>query len=577
LASKIFGARGVGLVDAAVSGKLSLESLNQTFDVTGAGISATASKTGTLSGALGILKNNAKLALAEFATPAVQAANEALRAILPTVQSLGQDFSSLPDSVKIGTVAVVGLASQFGKLGNAAQGLSALKDLGIGEKLATGFQLAAVRGLELVDALKSITLAGALTAGALTLGFAALAAGIFYIFTASEKLGPGFADAEAAGKRMGQSVVAGAKSSADEIKAIETALTRVNDGIKVYKAALDKKTNGSVELQAESDSATRDALSLKQLGAEHGILTKRLGELKQQQREEAAAAAASKVELSGYAAAVTSGKDALKAFADLSEPARKAVNDLNATVLAAQGGQNAYDQAITNIGKAFGDLNVAIATYGANSPQAAAAQQALNSAQLAGIDAADKLDQANQNLRTTVLDPTKYNTELARLEDLKAKYPELAAQYDAQIQKLQFLHTVLVDLPDQKNVTVTADTQAAQDAIERFRSSIASLPGGIFFVPTPAGAAPGTAVGGIFSTPQVRLFAEAGPEAVLPLNDTARSWELIAQSGLLAGAPSPSRAGNTYNTNVYPAQAVIDERYLREILQRVEVLAAPIP
>lgn len=44
---------------------------------------------------------------------------------------------------------------------------------------------------------------------------------------------------------------------------------------------------------------------------------------------------------------------------------------------------------------------------------------------------------------------------------------------------------------------------------------------------------PVTAVGGIFNGAQMRIIGEAGPEAVLPLNDFARSMQLLAQSGML--------------------------------------------
>lgn len=53
--------------------------------------------------------------------------------------------------------------------------------------------------------------------------------------------------------------------------------------------------------------------------------------------------------------------------------------------------------------------------------------------------------------------------------------------------------------------------------------------GGIQAIP----AAPGTAIGGVFTTAQVRTVAEAGPEIVLPLTDPTRMAQLIKQAGPL--------------------------------------------
>lgn len=95
LAKSIFGARGVGLVDAAVSGKLSLQELNKEIDTTGRGILGTAADTGTLAGKLGTLKNQATLAFAAFGTPLLEAATDNLTKLIPITQQLGSAIASL--------------------------------------------------------------------------------------------------------------------------------------------------------------------------------------------------------------------------------------------------------------------------------------------------------------------------------------------------------------------------------------------------------------------------------------------------------------------------------------------------
>ena len=110
LAVKIFGARGAGLVDAAVQGKLSLQELSKTFTTTGDGIITTAGKTSTLSGKLGVLKNQAKLALAEFGTPVLKLFLEALTPLLPIVEGLSKGFDKLPGPLKTVAASLLGIA-----------------------------------------------------------------------------------------------------------------------------------------------------------------------------------------------------------------------------------------------------------------------------------------------------------------------------------------------------------------------------------------------------------------------------------------------------------------------------------
>jgi hypothetical protein len=78
------------------------------------------------------------------------------------------------------------------------------------------------------------------------------------------------------------------------------------------------------------------------------------------------------------------------------------------------------------------------------------------------------------------------------------------------------------------------NTQIPKDIETRIRAVLKVTPidtttkrimeGGIY--------APNTAEGGVFSTPQTRIIAEAGQEAVIPITRPARAVELLESSGL---------------------------------------------
>lgn len=55
------------------------------------------------------------------------------------------------------------------------------------------------------------------------------------------------------------------------------------------------------------------------------------------------------------------------------------------------------------------------------------------------------------------------------------------------------------------------------------------------------------ALGGIFNTPHVALFAEEGPEAVIPINNTENAYNLWRQTGELLGVMGTGGTENAYN------------------------------
>jgi phage-related minor tail protein len=570
LAVQIFGARGAGLVDAAIAGKLSIEQLGTSITTSGSGILDTAGKTGTLAGALGTLRNIAKLAFSEFATPAIEAANQALRGLLPTIRAAGDEFAQLPDGVKLSIAGVLGLVALAGPLGQFGQGIQGLQS--VVSAVGTGFQLAAVRGLELAESLKAVTLAGALTTSALTLGFAAIAAGLVVIFTASERLTPGLKAAEDRGKSFASTFVAGAKTSANELATLQQGLSNVDAAMKrINESDVGPiLRSGSQELIVENDAARAAQIQLRELGAEHDVLSKRIDAVKKALADQAAQDQATKASLDTYNNSVTAGASAAGAFADLTDAAKKAIEDFQAAELAAAGGDIGRQQALINIQKAQDDAVAAVlarldaetklhdaqVTFGPESQQAIdatthltqaqrderSANLDLQQAQLQGVQATDALDKATNDLITGILNGTiSYDAQRAALLQQIALHPENAAGYQLEIDKLDDAKRRIDGLAGfvadaSVNVTVRGLGQV-QALIDAFHA----IPGNANITVDPYVPILPHALGGIFTRPTVGLFAEAGAEAILPLNDPRRAWELIAQSGLLDSMPAATQ------------------------------------
>lgn len=137
LAVTLFGARGTGLVDAVVQGKLSLDSLTASFDATGKGILETSSDTATLSGKLGVMRNNLSLIGASLAAPLLGSFTDATAAALPLVQQFSTVLAGLPGPLQAVLGGGIALGSVAGPLSNMRQAFA-----GVGSVLPlliTGF------------------------------------------------------------------------------------------------------------------------------------------------------------------------------------------------------------------------------------------------------------------------------------------------------------------------------------------------------------------------------------------------------------------------------------------------------
>lgn len=139
---------------------------------------------------------------------------------------------------------------------------------------------------------------------------------------------------------------------------------------------------------------------------------------------------------------------------------------------------------------------------------------------------------------------TKLPTEI--VTGMRSKDAELQAAVRETYNKLSiysrtcFGQGINIEVPFNFNIKASTSGGAAQTG--------GTIPG--TNVPYPASGPHAT--GGIFNTPHVALFAESGPEAVIPINNTQNAYDLWWQTGELLGMKdelSLSEAATTEITN----------------------------
>lgn len=605
LAVQVFGPRGVGLVDAALAGKLSLKDFDTQLDTTGDGILDTAGKTGTLAGSLGVLRNNATLALAGFATPALEVANDALKEVLPTVQDLSAEFADLPDPIKLTGVAAVGAAVGIAQIGdfatNSLPGLVELKD-----KLVDVFTAdAAVKGEEAATALDDVGASGFIASGGLgaaagSLGlFTALAGGAalasFAIVDALDLGEASLSRFQRAGREAADAVVLQARATGDAYTliasrraALATKLHQFDDDLerRGIESANAVKDNTDAIISSLPDKAGVLFLKLRQEYDDLGVAQDRAApkhkELVDQQKLEEEQAKRTASSLDTYAASTDAGTNASSALANLTDEAKKALSDLQSALIQAAGGQIAYQQSLIARDEAqqrandadfaaFGAqlrYNDAVNQFGADSPQAVAAQDALTQAMRDNRSAQLDLQQSSLNVAQSaialtdneqkLLDSVGGTTEgidaqIAKLDLQKKASPEAADALFPLILQLIALKAKIEEVPTgpQPPTTFSVDVQWANATSAAI--ALAALGGGANINPNTTGNAaldnllgikpPGAASGAIFDMPRSGGLAVLhGEEAVLPLNDPTRSWDLIAEAGLFDAMPTPKGA-----------------------------------
>lgn len=152
----------------------------------------------------------------------------------------------------------------------------------------------------------------------------------------------------------------------------------------------------------------------------------------------------------------------------------------------------------------------------------------------------------------------------AAFEKQRAKIYEVARQMGLSETATENLVGELLRIPAPKESGVT------QGTINRLLTaiSLAKSLGGALGAAAAIGIQIGAqahAAGGVFSTPHVGLVAEAGPEAIIPLDNPARAQQIMAEAGL-TGMTSP-------NINIYIGNDQIDT-YIDDRVDRRMVFTA---
>lgn len=461
------------------------------------------------------------LTLGDALVPMLMAALSAGEPFLDVLAKLAEGFAGLPQPVQMVIVGFFGLVAAIGPV------------LMITAKLITAWQT--LRATNLASTIAGAS--GQLGSMAATIGRVAGPAAIAVtavlgVKTAIEALGFGAraltVDMEAFGQASSQSL----QNLAAEIIAVEDKTGKF--GVTV-ESVFDK-------ILSESEGqALRFIEALKAQGYETDALEGKI-------RAKATADAVGKQAGDQYGAMVDEVTSKLAGQKQTTGELAEATQQLHDVLLAATGGELGYQQAIINVEKAQRTLDEAIREHGPASAEARDATLSLEQAKLSAAKAAITLHDDTSRLT----DATRTNTaaiddEIARLEQVAAQYPESAESIRPLIQRLQDLKGSIDALPPETVTRVDADTASAETKLDRVRAKLREISAtyiagggsghGEVYVPH--------AAGGIFRTPHLGLVAEAGPEAILPLNDPARSWDLIARAGLLDWVPAMPSIGDT--------------------------------
>lgn len=321
------------------------------------------------------------------------------------------------------------------------------------------------------------------------------------------------------GKKFAEVLVSGAKESGAPIATMRASL----EELRAKQAELtDAAHKGTVEMAAGVEAYSKNEAAIK-------AVKQAIADYKQQQAEAAAADRQRTADVQAVANGTTQ-------LANATQAAKKAIQDYQNEVIAAQGGEIGRQQAILNSQQAFDDLNAAIRDHGYDSREAAAAALNYQNAQLqvtsATLSASDAQDAMNA---ATSKNPALVQATIAKLQEQIRAHGDATGAIQGEIDRLHTMQFT-VDGLHGKQIAVTVDNYQAIQAIVDVLHAIDSIPNGVTTSlnawvngPTPH------AAGGVFTSPHVGLVAEAGPEAIVPLNNPGRAAQVMAQAGLGGG------------------------------------------
>jgi hypothetical protein len=240
-----------------------------------------------------------------------------------------------------------------------------------------------------------------------------------------------------------------------------------------------------------------------------------------------------------------------KAEEQAMEQLNRQIDQLTALMFSAKNNEIAFEQALDDLTASVNENGRSLKLQdqaGRNNAQAL-----LNLAQVALKTRDDQIALTGQ-----------VDVAQAAFEKQRAKIYEVARQMGLSETATENLVGELLRIPAPKESGVT------QGTINRLLTaiSLAKSLGGALGAAAAIGIQIGAqahAAGGVFSTPHVGLVAEAGPEAIIPLDNPARAQQIMAEAGL-TGMTSP-------NINIYIGNDQIDT-YIDDRVDRRMVFTA---
>jgi hypothetical protein len=298
----------------------------------------------------------------------------------------------------------------------------------------------------------------------------------------------------------------------EENRALQKEFGLTRDEAERFIETIDEQSAAFVAAQAETERLAAAEAALAKISGDAGAQQERLAGLTRQNEAALldAALAADDMNLS------------LEEQLAAADAAEQALYDLLNATLAQFNSELALEGQITQVNDALGEY--------------ALAQADATSGKLKGEEAARAIADAERNAAEQALSLAAAAARLA--EDQAAASGEtLTAAESARIQRDNLLMVASTLDPNsplrkrleayitQLNTQIPRSIETRLDALINFRTTgaLSSVFGGVI---------PRSAEGGVFSTPQTRIIAEAGQEAVIPITRPARAVELLESSGL---------------------------------------------
>lgn len=252
----------------------------------------------------------------------------------------------------------------------------------------------------------------------------------------------------------------------------------------------------------------------------------------------------------------TNGLDPLIAKTEEEARALETVNrqlsQLNSLMFSAKNNEIAFEEALDNLTASVNNNGRSLKLQG--EAGRANAQQLLNLAQIAIKTREDQIALG-----------TEVGVAQAKFEQQRATIYNLAKNLGLSAVETENLIGELLRIPPPKESGVTQGTINRLLNAIRLAKNLGSALGAAVAIGITAAGIKAHADGGVFSSPHVGLVAEAGPEAIIPLNNPARAAEVMNEAGL-SNMMSPT-------VNVYIGNQQIDAYIDSRVNQRMAVTA----